>query len=79
MNYSPCVSEAQETIKEMLSASDTVRQDESGLRACGKLHWCNKTSTPQLTHYEGNKKRGIDSMDEAGILKDFKGTAVHDH
>jgi transposase len=53
--------------------------DESGLRVKRKLHWLHVASTDKLTHYEGNKKRGTEAMEAAGILTHFKKSAIHDH
>lgn len=73
------ISPAVEAVKDQLRKSDVLNLDESGLRVKGKLHWLHVTSTGNLTHYEVHAKRGKEAMDEAGILSDFKGTAVHDH
>ncbi len=68
-----------EAVKEMLCGSEVLNVDESGLRVMGKLHWLHVASNDSLTHYEVHAKRGKAAMDEAGILGDFQGTAVHDH
>ena len=73
------LSPAVEAVKEQLRAGEVLNLDESGLRVKGGLHWLHVASTAKLTHYEVHAKRGKEAMDEIGILKDFKGTAVHDH
>ena len=56
-----------------LLAQDVVHFDETGIRVAGKLHWLHTASTSTHTH------GGKDALEsEASILKDFKGTAVHD-
>ena len=52
--------------------------DETGVRATGSLHWLHTVSTRCLTWYFAHKRRGREAMDAAGILKDFRGCAVHD-
>lgn len=67
------------TIKEQLIAADVAHFDESGLRVAGKLQWLHVASTPTLTFYQVDAKRGQGGMRTAGILPQFQGTAVHDH
>lgn len=66
-------------IKEDLIAADVVHYDESGLRVEGKLQWLHVATTPELTFYQVDAKRGQVGMSAAGILNEFQGTAVHDH
>jgi hypothetical protein len=53
--------------------------DESGMRVAGSLHWLHCAATKDAVYYTIHKKRGKDGIDAAGILPNFKGTAIHDH
>jgi len=66
-------------IKTQLLAADVVNFDESGLRIAGQLQWLHVASTPELTHYHVDPKRGQVGMAAGGILNEFQGGAVHDH
>lgn len=74
-----CIEPSTEAVKAMLRDAQVLHVDESGLRVTGKLHWLHVASTESLTVYEVHAKRGQEAMDEAGILRAFKGRAVHDH
>jgi transposase len=68
-----------EVTKNLLINSDVVGFDESGLKVKGKIKWLHVNSTPTLTYYEIHEKRGVDAMNDIGILPNFSGIAVHDH
>jgi transposase len=74
-----CIAPSTEAVKEMLRDAEVMHVDESGLRVRGKLHWLHVASTESLTSYEVHAKRGQEAMEDAGILGEFQGTAVHDH
>jgi transposase len=76
---SGCVAPATEAVKTQLRQAEVLHPDESGLRVKGKLHWLHVAATDRLTDYEVHAHRGRAAMDEAGILPDFQGTAMHDH
>jgi transposase len=74
-----CIEPSTAAVKEMLRDADVLHVDESGLRVRGKLHWLHVASTEHLTSYEVHAKRGQEAMDDAAILGEFKGRAMHDH
>jgi transposase len=74
-----CIEPSTEAVQGMLCDAEVLHVDESGLRVMGKLHWLHVASTDSLTSYEVHAKRGHEAMDDAGILGECKGTAVHDH
>jgi transposase len=62
-----------------LMEEDTAHFDETSVRVTGKLHWLHTASTEHHTHLFVHEKRGTEALtSEASVLKDFKGTAVHD-
>lgn len=60
-------------------AEETGHYDETGIRVAGKLYWLHTASTADYTYLFVHEKRGTEALkSEFSVLKDFKGTAVHD-
>jgi transposase len=67
------------SLKIYLLASRILHFDESGLRCSSKLHWVHVVSSQFATLYTFHAKRGIEAMEDAGILPIFQGIGAHDH
>jgi transposase len=67
------------SLKAYLLAANVLHFDETGARCKKKLHWIHVTSSQMATLYIIHSKRGKEAMDEANILPQFKGIAIHDH
>jgi len=66
-------------IRDLAAAAPVAGFDETGVRATGSLHWLHTVSTRLLTWYYAHKRRGTEAMDDAGILPEYRGCAVHDY
>ena len=65
--------------KTQLALSDLLYADETGINIGAKRHWLHCASNASLTWFDPHARRGIDAMDEMGILPFFKGALCHDH
>ncbi len=66
-------------VKNELSASDLAHADETGINIGGKRHWLHCVSNDSWTLYYPHEKRGMDAINDMGILPRFKGILCHDH
>jgi transposase len=66
-------------VKNKLAATDCAHADETGINIGAKGHWLHCVSNDYWTLYYPHKKRGLDAMNDMGILPRFKGTLCHDH
>lgn len=65
--------------KTQLTRSALMHADETGINIGGKRHWLHCASNASVTWFYPHAKRGLDAMDEMGILPFFKGVLCHDH
>lgn len=70
--------EFDEALRRLLRSAPVCHFDETGARIAGRLGWIHSASTERLTRYTAHEKRGVAAMDDAGVLPDFRGVAVHD-
>jgi len=79
--YEACYDGLEQTdriIKEQIINSDVAHFDETGASINKQNHWIHTASTDDFTYYACHEKRGIQAMNDIGILPEFNGTAVHD-
>ncbi len=67
-----------EEIRGQLQDAEVAHFDETGGRVDGRLQWIHTASTDALTLLTTHRKRGVEAMDDAGVLPNFTGVAVHD-
>ena len=66
-------------IKQQLKQVPVLHVDETGINVNGSKYWLHTASSVNWTYFYSHKKRGIDAMDEAGILPEYSGILCHDH
>jgi transposase len=67
-----------EEIRSQLAGAEVAHFDETGGRIDGRLSWIHSASTDTLTLLTAHRKRGVEAMQDAGVLPTFSGVAVHD-
>jgi transposase len=65
-------------VKDLLIGSEVVHADETGLRVQARLRWVHSASSPDLTLYHLDAKRGTAAMAAMGVLEHLRGVLVHD-
>jgi transposase len=65
-------------VADRLAAAEVVGFDETGLRVAGGLAWVHCARTDRYTLITCHPKRGRDGIEDAGVLPQFRGVAVHD-
>jgi transposase len=66
------------TVKEQLSKEPVICADETGTHVGLVKHWVHTLSTNLLTLLVVHPKRGIEALEDIGVLSDYQGTIVHD-
>ena len=72
------LTEHEEWVKEQLKASPVIGCDETGMRVNGKTLWAHTANNPHYSLLTLHNKRGIEAMDDIGILPAYEGQVVHD-
>jgi len=65
--------------KTELACAELLHADETGINISGKRQRLHCASNALLTWFYPHARRGLDAMDEMGILPFFKGVLCHDH
>jgi len=66
------------TLKDRLGEAPVVHADETGTRVGLTKHWVHTLATNLLTLLVVHPKRGVEALEDIGILADYTGTVVHD-
>ena len=66
-------------VKDELVASNVAHTDETGINIGGKGHWLHCLSNDSWTLYHPHERRGLDAMNDMGVLPRFDGILCHDH
>ena len=66
-------------VKFKLIESGLCHADETGININGKRVWLHCVSNPLWSYYLPHEKRGLEAMEEMGVLPHFKGVLCHDH
>jgi len=69
----------EEKLRKELIGQALLHADETGINIGGKRHWLHRNSNEKWTYLYPHKKRGIEAMDEMGVLPNYHGKLCHDH
>jgi transposase len=72
------LAEIEHGIKEHITCSEVIHNDETGIRCDQKTQWIHTNSTPEQTLYTIHPKRGREALDAINILPTYTGVSVHD-
>lgn len=64
--------------KRHLQQVAVLHNDETSIACASRKLWLHVSTTPEVTHYGVDEKRGKVATDTIGILPDFTGVSVHD-
>jgi len=73
------LSDFESRAKDELAASNVAHADETGINIGGKGHWLHCLSNDSWTLYHPHERRGLDAMNDMGVLPRFDGILCHDH
>ncbi len=65
--------------KNKLAQANVAHADETGININCKRQWLHCMSNQNWMHYYPHSKRGLEAVDEIGILPHFKDILCHDH
>ena len=68
-----------EFVKQKLTHSKLINADETSINVNGKRIWLHTASNDKFAYCYPHEKRGVQAMDDIGILPNFKGVLCHDH
>lgn len=64
--------------KHCLAQEAVVHADETSINVGGQRLWLHNASSAQWTLFNPHAKRGLDVMNDIGVLANVRGTLVHD-
>jgi len=73
------LSDFESRAKDELAASNVAHADETGINIGGKGQWLHCLSNDSWTLYHPHERRGLDAMNDMGVLPRFDGILCHDH
>ena len=73
------LSDFESRAKDELAVSNVAHADETGINIGGKGQWLHCLSNDSWTLYHPHERRGLDAMNDMGVLPRFDGILCHDH
>jgi len=70
--------QTEQQIKGHLKSGEVLHNDETGIRCEETLMWGHGGSNEAYTHYAIHEKRGVEAIDDIGILPGYQGVSIHD-